>query len=80
METIKLTQHQRILKYIEDFGSISPIQAFSDLGITKLATRVSELRRKGYPIVSEIESARNRYDEPCHYKRYFFEKPIDNTI
>ena len=39
-----MTQSERILKYINDFGSITPMQAFGDLGITKLATRISEMR------------------------------------
>ena len=42
-----MTQIEAISKYIDDFGSISPIEAFSDLGITKLATRISEMVRDG---------------------------------
>lgn len=40
-------QHKRIASYIDEFGSITPIEAFQDLGITKLATRVSEMKRAG---------------------------------
>ena len=42
-----MTQREQILQYIKDFGSITPMEAFSDLGITKLATRVSEMRKEG---------------------------------
>ena len=42
-----MTQHEAIRKYIDDYGSITPMQAFSDLGITKLATRISEMRKRG---------------------------------
>lgn len=65
-----MTQHERILKYIDDYGSISPFEAFRDLGITKLATRVSELIRDGYPISKKQEKARNRYGESVTYMRY----------
>lgn len=42
-----MTQKQRILKYLNDFGTITPMQAFHDLGITKLATRISEMKKDG---------------------------------
>ena len=46
----KVNQRDRILSYIDDFGSISPMEAFRDLGITKLASRVSEIICMGTPI------------------------------
>ena len=68
---IKLTkQHNRIIAYMRDFGSISPLEAFNDLGITKLATRVSELIRKGVPIEKIPDHATNRYGEATHFMRY----------
>ena len=36
-----MTQREQILLYLHTFGSITPMEAFADLGITKLATRVS---------------------------------------
>lgn len=65
-----MTQHERILQYIDDFGSITPMQAFFDLGITKLATRISELSQRGYAFEKVYESSRNRYGECVHYMRY----------
>ena len=46
----KMTQSDRIMKYLEMNGSITPMEAFSDLGITKLATRISEMVRAGAKI------------------------------
>ena len=43
-----MTQKELILKYIADFGSITSFQAYADLGITQLATRIKELKAKGY--------------------------------
>lgn len=65
-----MNQRQRILKYIDDFGSISPMEAFMDLGITKLATRVSELIHGGEKIVKEQVAGKNRYGEQTHFMRY----------
>lgn len=65
-----MNQRQMILKYIDDFGSITPMDAFVDLGITKLATRVSELIRDGEVIVKHREKSKNRYGAKVHYMRY----------
>lgn len=49
-----MTQKEQILDYLKRFETITPMQAFGDLGITKLATRISEMRRDG--IEFKIES------------------------
>lgn len=65
-----MTQYDAILQYIDDFGSISPMEAFSDLGITKLATRISELSRKGYSFDKKPVTSKNRYGNSVTYMRY----------
>lgn len=65
-----LTQKEMILQYIRDFGSITPIDAFRDLGITKLATRVSEMKRDGIQFNTVTEKSKNRYGKTCWYARY----------
>ena len=46
------------------------MEAFVDLGITKLSTRISELIRDGVDINKETERSANRYGEVTHYTRY----------
>lgn len=65
-----MTQHQAILKYMDDYGSITPMQAFSDLGITKLATRISEMKKMGYKFKTSIVRTSNRYGKPVNYCKY----------
>ena len=65
-----MRQSERILQYIHDFGSISPMEAFQDLGVTKLATRVSEMRREGIEFEKKYVKAKNRYGETVYYMRY----------
>ena len=65
-----MTQYDLILQYMDDFGSISPMEAFSDLGITKLATRISELSRRGYEFDKKMVSSKNRYGKAVSYMRY----------
>lgn len=66
----KPTQNDRIIDYINRFGSITQIEALADLGVMRLASRISDLRRLGYPIISEYEDVHNRYGEKCQIKRY----------
>lgn len=66
----KPTQNQRILDYIAEFWSITQFEALRDLGVMRLASRVSDLRMKGHNIVSETEAVKNRFGETCHIKRY----------
>ena len=69
----KVTQAQRVVRYMETHGSITPLDAFSNLGITRLAARVFELRRDGFTISMEIEALPNRFGEDCHPARYRIE-------
>ena len=73
MSTQKETQSQRILDYIDKFGSITQLDALKDLGVMRLASRISDLKRKGYPIISKMETVKNRFDENCYIKRYYIQ-------
>jgi hypothetical protein len=70
MGKYKETQQDRILQYIKDFGSITTLDAFRDLGITKLTTGISEMRRMGIAIIGTPEAVENRYGDKCHIHRY----------
>lgn len=74
----KPTQNQRILDYISEFGSITQLDALKDLGVMRLASRVSDLRQQGYPITSTIEPVKNRFNETCYIKRYSLQGGADN--
>ena len=70
----KPTQNDRILRYMRDFGSITQIEAMRDLGVMRLASRISDLKSRGYQIKTTWESSRNRYGEAVSYKRYRLEE------
>ena len=74
MKNTRPTQCDRIINYIQQFGSITTYEAFVDLGVCRLASRICELRKKGLPIVSENVAIRNRFNEPCFVKRYSMAK------
>ena len=64
------TQNQRIIDYMAAHGSITQLEALQELGIMRLASRISDLRRKGYDIESKLVKVENRYGETCRVKRY----------
>lgn len=72
MKELAMTQKQLVRQYIEDFGSITPMQAFYDLGVTKLATRVSEMKKDGVKFEQEPILSYNRYGKPVRYMKYSF--------
>lgn len=74
MEHKRPTQRQRVLDYMKDFGSITSHEANKDLGVSRLASRITELKKMGYTIVSKFEPVTNRYGEVCHVKRYSIEE------
>lgn len=67
---MKATQAERVLAYIEKFGSITQYEALQDLGVMRLASRISDLKKQGYPIKSEVVAVKNRFDEDCYVSRY----------
>ena len=71
---MKINQRQRIIDYIKKFGSITSKDAYNDLGITQLATRIKELKERGYESKTEWESSKNRYGEKVDFKRYYLAK------
>lgn len=70
MENRKPTQAQRVLDYITEFGSITQYEALKDLGIMRLASRVSELKKDGHDITGHMVTVKNRFGENCSVKQY----------
>lgn len=64
-----MTQVEKITEYMQKHGSITPFEAF-DMGITRLAACVFEMRRNGVPVVTDTEESVNRYGEKVRYARY----------
>lgn len=70
---MKETQCNKILDYMEREGSITPLEALREFGCMRLASRITDLKRKGYIIHKEMETAKNRDGEPVRYARYKLE-------
>lgn len=81
-----MTQKDRVLEYLRTHEEITPMEAFYDLGITKLATVVSELiREDNAPIEKIRKSSKNRYGEPVSFMSYRLKETqngveVDKTV
>ena len=56
----KLTQVQKVIKYMERNGGITTMQAYTDLGITRLASRIHEIKRMGIDIERKSITVKTR--------------------
>lgn len=63
------TQTERVKAYIEVNGSITSMDAFRDLGITRLSARVKDLRDNGVNVVTVMEQNKN-----SRYARYYIKE------
>ena len=66
-------QRDRVLKYMQDFTSITAAQAMADLGVYSLSSRISELKKLGYSIKKIWVKSKNRYNEDVRFAEYFIE-------
>jgi hypothetical protein len=76
----KPTQCDLVLDYIEKHGSITQREADAALGVARLASRICDLKRKGYVIVAKGEKVQNRRKEPCYIKRYSFGEGVNERV
>lgn len=70
-------QTDRVLQFMQEVGSISQIEALNELGVMRLASRISDLRKQGIDIIGKTEPVRNRYGETCYVKRYMLRDQHD---
>ena len=65
-----MTQTQKIMKYMQDYGSITPLDALREFGCMRLAARINDLERQGVAISHDTEHSYNRNGEKIRYARY----------
>ena len=67
----RTTLKERVEKYIEEFGSITSLEAFRDLGVTRLSAVIFQIRKERVVLDKEVKS-KNRYGDSVHFKKYYF--------
>jgi len=65
-----MTQREMILHYMRENGAITAWEAMREFGCMRLGARILELKQQGIPIITEFETAKNRYGKPVTFARY----------
>jgi hypothetical protein len=71
---MKDTQCEKVLAYMRQFGSITQLQALQDIGCMRLASRISDLRYRGYAIGRRMKTSKNRYGKDVSFAEYYLEE------
>ena len=77
---MKVSQKDRIINYIRQFGSITSWEAYQDLGVMQLGARIDQLQKDGYVFTTEWENKKNRYGENVSFKRYYLADMIAENM
>lgn len=80
MGTNKMTQRDRVLKWLREFGSITRAEAFTELGIVELPARITELKQEGYNIATLMETGKNRYGETVRWAKWFLMEDVNEIL
>lgn len=72
-DNVRPTQCNQVDWYIREYGSITQLEALRDLGVMRLASRISEMRKNGIEVKDRWKDVKNRYGENCQVKEYFYE-------
>jgi len=70
----KLTQKQKVFRHLNQIGPLTPVQAFFDYSIMRLAAIVFDLKDDGYDIKTTILKSENKFGEPVNYAQYTLKK------
>lgn len=67
----KQTQSERIKNHLQEHGSITALEAMSEYGIMRLASRMSDLKKDGYPFEKRMVVKQNRYGDSVVVAEYY---------
>lgn len=72
MEDVKLTKReQRVFDFMYEFNGITSLEAFVELGETRLSGCIYQLKKKGINISTEDLAVTNRWNEKRWVKKYY---------
>lgn len=68
---MKQNQADMILRYLEEYGSITQAEAVREFGCYRLSARIFDLREQGHDIRKTICTEKNRFGAPVTFARYW---------
>lgn len=73
-------QELRLLAYLKKHTVITPMKAWDELGIYRLAAVVHKLRSSGYDIETDRINVTNRFGEDCNVARYTYQRKAVGSL
>ena len=70
MSKTKDTHATRLIAYLKEYGSITSLDAFKELGNTRLAATIFILKDQGYKFDTENISVPTRWNDSATVARY----------
>lgn len=70
---MRVTQEDRVLAYMQEKGKITSWEAIKHFGATRLSAIILNLRKKGYRIVTDFKTEKNRYGDLVTFAVYRWE-------
>ncbi|MGN0967146.1 MAG: helix-turn-helix domain-containing protein [Candidatus Coprovivens sp.] len=71
----KMTQKDRILRHLRDYGHITSWESFVEYGITRLSAIIYNLKHlDGFEFDEEWQTRTNRYGEKTSFKKYILKE------
>lgn len=67
---MKQTQVERVKEWMQTHGSITTFEAFNELNITRLASRICDLEKAGIRIDRETVYKENAQGDKIYFTRY----------
>lgn len=67
---MRMTQTEKVLKYMQERGSITTMDAFRELGITRLSARIYDLKHEGHTIRESSQSGKTKDGTSYTVARY----------
>ena len=72
---MKTTQCESVQLWLNNGGTITPLEAYNKWGIMRLARVIGDLRKGGMDIDSTMVGVKNRNDEKCRVAQYSLAAP-----
>lgn len=63
-------QNRQLYEHMREHGGVSQMEAYDEYGITRVASRIHEMRVAGIGIVKSMRSGTNRYGRRVTYAVY----------
>ncbi len=74
------SQTLAVIEHLRKYKEITSLDAFSLYGATRLSSIIYALRNKGFEIITEEKTCKNRFGTTTNYAVYHLIKDIEEVV